>query len=236
MHITPDMYVSSTSSGSDCDAASTASDLVCHEFSQPQVALCLGGAARTFVQPLVWRSIQTNLMQAFGGAVTVLAAIKASDDRGDRRPSHGGLVSTTVAQIRMTLRRLGAADENTIVAEAQTLPGSLTIPACQSGRQRATPLTQRQLDLLDSLAGQLNARRACSLLLRSAEQRRGWRFDYVIFARPDLMWAFAIRPFCLWDLSVSVRKGDWAVMGPRAHADEWLTRNAAEFFEWCALA
>jgi hypothetical protein len=37
--------------------------------SCPLTRRCLAGASRTFEQPLIYRSIKTNLIDAFGGEV-----------------------------------------------------------------------------------------------------------------------------------------------------------------------
>ena len=88
----------------------------------------------------------------------------------------------------------------------------------------------RATDLLRSLTGQLNSRRACARLIQAEESRRGSRFDWVVMARPDLMWYAGIAPFCLWDANATVRKKDWVLVAPRNHADEWLNELPRQFF------
>ena len=143
----------------DCASEYTA-NVVCSSFRTPKVAVCLGGASRTLEQPLLYRTIRTNLIEAFGGDPTVFAALKLDDDRGDRRPAFGGLVETNRQAVLRALQHVGLRrDENAIVSANKTLPNH-RFPTCG----RPSYATEgRARDLFDSLVGQLNSRACASL-------------------------------------------------------------------------
>jgi hypothetical protein len=114
--------------GDMCDAGQRVADLVCYEFVKPLIALCLAGSSRSFTQPLVHRSIQTNLIDAIGGELTVFAAIKAGDGRGDRRPDFGALLNGSVDKWRATLDGMRVPRENTLLADGALQPGQMEVP------------------------------------------------------------------------------------------------------------
>ena len=63
----------------DASTGST-SNLICGGYAAPVVAMCFCGSARTLEQPAVYRSIRTNVMDAFGGSkTTVFASIKLNE-------------------------------------------------------------------------------------------------------------------------------------------------------------
>ena len=66
-----------------CEANALASNLICGAYVRPSVAVCIAGSARTFHQPLVHRTARTNFIEAFGGVITVFAALKLGDERPD---------------------------------------------------------------------------------------------------------------------------------------------------------
>ena len=188
---------------------------MCSGFAPPKVAICFAGAARTLQQPTVYRSIKTNLIDAFGGDTTIFAALKLEDERGDRRPEFGGLIATERDKVMHALHHLGLKrPEHAIVTEAAALPNS-RLPVCgtpsyaQSGRAH---------DLFDSLVGQLNNRHACHDLISAEEERSGSAFVYVIYTRPDLSWPLPLWPHCYWDLGRTQKKWDWVIFLTREDA------------------
>ena len=64
----------------------------------PSVAFCVVGQARGFANPLVWQSIRTNAVGAFGGAADVFVVLKFS---GARRAAQ--LLAEAAAQLRPAL-------------------------------------------------------------------------------------------------------------------------------------
>ena len=163
---------------------------------------------------MVYRSIRTHLVDAFGGDATTFAALKLDDARGDTRPEFGGLVATSEAAVRHALSHIGVSAENRLVTNASALPGA-RFPTC--GRPRYAE-SGRPRDLFDSLVGQLNNRQACHTLISNAERRASFQFTYVIFARPDLSWPAPMRPYCFWDLTRTYHKWDWALLLTRSLA------------------
>ena len=60
-------------------------DLVCAGVKPKRTAVCVGGAARTFGHPVVYRTLKTNVIDALGGIVVPFAYLKLGDDRGTIR-------------------------------------------------------------------------------------------------------------------------------------------------------
>ena len=189
--------------------------------------MCFAGSARTLQKPTLYRTIKTNLIDAFGGDTTVFAALKLEDDRGDRREGFNGLVTTEREKVLHALQHMGLKrPEHAIISEATTLPNSRSpvcgIPAyAQVGRAR---------DLFDSLVGQLNNRHACHDLISAEEVRSGTPFTYVIYSRPDLSWPIPVWPYCYWDLGRTQKKWDWAMFLTREEARRNLEFVANELW------
>ena len=62
-----------------CESEPIAAVLCAGQPRKPHIALCLGGAARTFVQPLVHRSIYEHVIRALGANVVVFACLSSED-------------------------------------------------------------------------------------------------------------------------------------------------------------
>ena len=213
-----------------------AADLVCASYQpRPTVAVCLSGHARTLVQPLVYRTIKGHLVDAFGGDATVVADLKLRDESGEGPLAH---VDADEARVRHALAHIGVADRDTIIRA--TGPPD-TVPPCNAttGMVRFSPTTPQKDErgimvwpthmgssrAYYSLLGQLRNRAHCHALIERAEASRGGgRFDVVMVSRPDLVWSFPVRPYCLWNLSQPLRKHDWFYFLPRREMDAALQR------------
>jgi hypothetical protein len=206
--------------------AESAANLICHEYPRPSVALCLSGSARTFIQPAVHRSIRVNVIDAFGGDLTLFAAIRKDDARGDATLPRAASVHTTVSEVEAVLALMGAERQNVRIAGG--VRHDRETPSCHM--QSIERDGERGPDLLESLAGQLDGRAACMGLIERSERRLRGRFNFIIAMRPDMAWPLPVRPYCFWDLTKSIRKWDWVYMGPRDHADVWLKLAAEDFF------
>ena len=203
---------------------SWASNLVCESHSQrPKVAICLAGAARTLEQPLIFHSIRTNLIEAFGGDVTVFAAVKIPDWVGDTPTSADR--ERQIFRARTALAHLGAMGKRLILTNESQVPSSISPPVCQSSRAK-----DRDKVLFASLVAQLNNRAACHRLISEYEARQGQQFQYVIYTRPDMAWPTAMRPYCFWDRTRVLRQRDYVYMMPRAAATHYLHSVPANFF------
>jgi len=220
------------------------SDMVCAAYPSPRVAVCLAGHARTFQQPLVYRSTRANLIEAFGGNVTVMAALKLEDASGNAaRAKNHGLVDARGSKVAVALQHLGVAAHNLRLRHGNA---TASMPArCNSSfseRSHAGSIAS-----FHSLLGQLESRRACHELVLQAEARDALRFDFIWYARPDMVWPLPVYPYCFWDLKQPLRKHDWAYAIPRSMLDEalkqplerlhacqrtWNTRDTVESHIW----
>jgi hypothetical protein len=212
-----------------CNTNTWASNIVCNNIDPPSVAMCIAGTARTLTQPLVHRTLKTNLIEGFGGNPTLFAAVKTADQRGDTRKKFGGLIDSDQTAVERVLRELGVADINMMVVK-DGFPSD-RMPPISCGYHNGS---DREVDLLRSLVGQLNGKVACNSLILEHEKRQDpsnrWKFDYVIALRPDLSWPQAMKPYCFWDLSKNYRKWDWVFMMTRNQAAQHLEMNPDNFF------
>ena len=207
-------------------------DLVCSfYFPAPQVALCLGGAARTFAHHVVYRTLKANFIDAYGGNLTTFAYLKLEDERGSvledgvsakQGVRVGDTTRADLSSVLYALRHIGV-DE----ARMDLVLGnhSAPAPACGDYTARHDGLGVRNSRAYyKSLLGQIENRKKCYDMVVAHEERTGVRFASVIFARPDLAWPFPIVPWCAHNYFTNRKKQDWIWWLTRADAKEALLR------------
>ena len=199
-----------------------ASNAVCEADARPKVAFCFAGAARTLVQPRIYRSVRSNLIEAFGGDAVIFAAIKLPDHIGDRTSRIA--TSDQRTRVELALSHIGAKGRRVILTNESRLPGSQEPQSC------AKQPRPSERALFDSMVAQLNNRAACHSLIVGWEVRHQSQFQFVIYARPDMVWPVAMRPYCFWDRSKLLRKRDYVYMLPRIEATKLLQEVPSDFF------
>lgn len=196
--------------------------MVCAAFARPRLALILSGAARTLGQPLLHRSIRANVIEAFGGDVTLLARVRITDARGDHaNPRVNALIVPSEAKVRAALAHISSAARR---ARIEVLPRDAPRgpAACWPGSYHPSLLAQAA-ERIESL-----------YLLREDEAASGETHDLVMSTRPDVAWLHALRPHCFWDLETRVRLWDWAWLLPRRDAEAFFTAPSQRLATHCA--
>jgi hypothetical protein len=156
-----------------CSDDTLTSNVICSSFPRPRVALCFAGSARTFEQPAVYRSIKTNLIDAFAGTPTTFAVLKLEDSRLntitalDQIQLQNEVVNTSEARVRIALSHLGVRQQQRLVT-SKVLPGTRS-QSCGRPVFARTPGTNR--NNYDSAMTQLNNRQACHRLIEAEERR-----------------------------------------------------------------
>ena len=241
-------FVTLSASGT-CDDRELTANVVCAEFARPRIAFVFAGAVRTLAQPLVYRTIRTNLIEAMGGDATVFALLKKYDIRWD---PHGDTIkASTPASVASALRHLGVHPRNILM---QNATGS-NLGSCPG----YPPYDSTARGQLASLVGQLDSRRKAYEMILAEEGRAGQRYTHVVYTRPgtflytanciaisttatatatiraaiDLSWPIPVRPYCFWDLARAVRKHDWVWMLPREPDARLALRELPEAFFTC---
>lgn len=198
-----------------CPETGSAADAVCASFgTRPLVALFIVGAARTFSQPLLYLTIRTNLVEAFGGQTTVFVNVKLKDDRGDRRLMYGRLITPSYKD---TLAAVRALDQTAHRVVSRIRPGEWNGPCSDS-----MILKGRRHDLSHSLHQQAMSRAESLEMLLADEARHNITYQTVIFTRPDVAWPLPIRPWCWWPTEIRSRLTDWSWIFPRRDSEVFL--------------
>lgn len=213
-------------------------DLVCSFYlPAPPVALCLGGAARTFAHHIVYRTIKTNFIDAYGGDLTTFAYLKLEDERGSvledgvsggQGVHVGDLTKTDLSAVLYALRHVGVDEANMdIVVGNHSAPE----PACPNYKARHDGTGVRDsAPYWRSLLGQIEARQKCYERIVEHERRTGKRFASVVFSRPDLAWPFPLLPWCYHHYSINRKKQDWIWWLNRDDVEEALHRPYADMY------
>ena len=170
------------------------------------------------------RTIRDNLIRSIGGDVTLFAVLKTDDQtRNDDDQTRNGdkTISPGPARLQRILEEVGGGVQMgpraIIKADDATSRALEVAQACYGN-----PPTNGTLYKLSSAIAQLHSRGECGRLIEADEGRRGSRFDWVVYARPDLMWYASIVPHCLWDTRHTTTKWDWVHISTRERAQRWL--------------
>ena len=203
-----------------CNSLSAADAVCAAAPRRPRVAVCIAGHARTLTQAVVWRTMLTNLLEAFGGEQTRFAFVQVKDAVGNPTSKHP-LNKADDEAVRDVLGKLGVVPSRMYVEHERIVP----YPPCpeynvseRNGLIRDWTESGRRTwgtshEYFESLLGQLESRARCYSTLVAFEARQGHCFDQLIYTRTDLTWPMAVRPHCLW--SACVRKDDWVWLGVR---------------------
>ena len=218
-----------------------------HPRTQLRIAIGLGGLARTFSHPLVYKTLRGHVVDALAGriglrgtgggaSVCVLAALRLEDDRpvtAGGGPGMGATMGRAMhADVRRALNYLSVDDRDVLLRENATVG----VPDCtQSTRDRndTTPTSGKahhptpcasynNACALPTVAGQVWSRRAVYDLVVARELRDGAMFDSILFMRPDVAVIIPLVPACLYlphTLHQSTHYADWFAWLPRVDVD-----------------
>ena len=201
-------------------ASSSVGDLVCAAFPRPRVALFLVGAARTFAQPLLHRTLRTNLIEAFGGEVTLFALIKLLDERGDTNKKANALIEPPESAVRAAIDHLIAAVN--VKRSHIVIGGAALQPACWPGSYHP------------SLLGQAALRFESWRMLLADEATQQQQHDLILYKRPDVAWLQAIQPYCFWEVDAKAKLWDWVWLLPRRDAESFFNAPTRRIASRCS--
>jgi len=185
------------------------SDLLCSNYKRPNVALCLTGSPRTFVNPITHRTIQENLIKAFGGDFKVFMRLH-SQDQSAFQPSSESIddKDLKVAIDSLSPAKVSFVEQNNLL---KCNPNA-EFKECNSYEM--------------ALVGQLRSMQACMEDIEAYEKQENTKFDFVMKTRPDAQWYLPVRPHCMWNFEDvhGYRWIDWANFVKREDAHAALTR------------
>lgn len=168
-------------------------------------ALCLAGQLRTFVQPWVLDHWRLAVLQPLRPSIFVHVSPEGGGTKGE---------TTTTAQLRRVQERLRPVTMR-VFTDEQLLVASNTTEAA-SKRQTATKKLRH-----GGLIGTLALRwEACLADIVQTETLRRFRYDWIVRARPDMVFRCSLPPLRLWPPAASAGKvlvqADYLVAAPRA--------------------
>ena len=220
--------------------------------SIPSVGVCVNGAARTLRLPSVYNSIRCSLLEplrANGRArVVPFAVLTVTETHSADNAFNRGAGTVRIprwhydpalAAIGVTSRISAIREHDWSERELDNLIGrgrcSHVPRAANADRRRAEAIRKMYYVLLAQLA----TTNLCLPLIQSFEERAGWRFDFLMHARPDAMWVRKMPPLAEWAAwagrgivtSSNSSRGhcgaaihDWAAFGKREAMQPWFDR------------
>ena len=204
-----------------CVDDSISSMLCSNSGPPPTIALCVSGAARTFANQLVHRSLLENFIQRIGARVVPMAFLKLNDGRGDERAGFNAKIHAEEDATRGAAAAIGVDEHDLIVKQDSYNPP----PNCSGYAMFGPGHCKDDCDHMEgvsnqqSLLGQLENRAKCFELMEQHEKRTGTRFDWLVVARPDLTWFRPVAPWCLHKVTGYGKiMWDWVWWMPRAAA------------------
>lgn len=206
-------------------AASTSPPRYDAHVKRPYVAVCLGGAARTFVHPQVQRSLKKNVISALDAEVEVFACL-SSDDLCENNLAQKTCLNQNQSAVFDALDNVGAQRQNVRVDRGVCSSAHVPLPDCANYTKEGA-LPSGKYEVADrrgfsynaqSLAKQLGYMKMCYHLVITYEKTHAnIRFAAVLRARPDLLWYRPMLPWRLFDGHTPRHLHDWADFVPREH-------------------
>jgi hypothetical protein len=195
--------------------------MLCRDYPDPpDIAVCLGGSARTLVNQLVHQSLRDNVLHAFGAPTTLFAYLKTKDNRGDERHA-----DADAGLLNRVLSRLGALSTHVDIHAASE---KLEPPRCSNYET----FPADQMEYQASFIAQLQFRHGCHALIAADERLRGRNYSWVLYSRPDLAWYRPVPPWCTIRRAVEagVKRQDWTFLLSRGDADAAMQRPFEDYF------
>ena len=183
------------------------SSMYCDSLKPPHVAVVISGIVRAFTRPLVYWSFKQHVLDALGAPVTAFARLKLGDSGYLRSDDAHTLPAEAVLQVLATVgisasRTLLINDSNADFADCPKYSSHRNGTLRSHIAEHSGVLCSQQY--LSSALGQLESRYFAAELVARDENRTRRKFDWVLFARPDLLWYRPLRPWCFFSSSRSL--------------------------------
>ena len=222
---------------------------LCPAHPPPRVAVCVAGGARTLPRPQVYLTIRRNLIEAFGGRVSVFFHLNRGDSpprvRLPTQPRDYGFAPITVDSaalqapreaLRPLAERINDDDGRQYLASslAATGGGASSIMNGRGECWNQDPYTRVPNHRMRLLLHYANMR-GCYDMVAAAERRRADNalFDWILWTRADVAYYASVPPYCLWNSSFA-----YFSPGPsygRKHPISERVTTADEVHESCMI-
>jgi len=214
-----------------CDSEGADQNLV----SRPKLAVCIGGAVRSFAHKIVYATIKTHLIDALAQTtnVSIFMHLKRTDATAHNYKTADKLFpEATDEEMKLALDHLSPDSYEYIEADAvenDKCPWPLAHGPEAFGKGGAG------LNFANGLINQLDLDNRCMQTIKASEAESGSRFSYIVRTRPDMMWFLPVRPFCMWPAE-GVRFADWAFFLPREQGGDFLEKPHEWYLNQCDKA
>ncbi|GAB5358019.1 hypothetical protein AAMO2058_000422800 [Amorphochlora amoebiformis] len=167
--------------------------------SNPLVAVCMVGNARTLPTLGVYRRIRSNFLDSISKRTLLFMYIKLNDAPFKEQPKHGGFKVTPVKEDDLipVIRHLRPVSVTMkLQTEGGRNLGEDSNPKCKFTVQAANRTKQNAFYVGRYLAryiGQMHAMKECYKSVMDFEKMSGIKFDAIAKIRPDVTWIYPVK-------------------------------------------
>jgi len=158
--------------------------------TDPLLAICMVGAARTLPKPRVYRTIKRNCIDTLSRNSVLFTHLKLWDDETKHQEIFGGYspIENTDRSIQKALRHLQSVEiDLDRTRRNDTNPNCiLTSEQARKTRQPDTFVGRNR----PRFVGHMKATHKCYRAVEDYEKRHNLSFDAVVKIRPDVVWFF----------------------------------------------
>jgi len=205
--------------------------------NEPRVGYCINGLARSFVLPMVYKSIRPNLIEAYGGEPVVFASMTTTEKHSAAKTYTG--------------HSQASPNESDVLGSLGEMKQDSFLPAFRQAVKALNPVdialepdvTRDELTeikshlrcganhhLSDSLISQLVHSSKCWQMIEKYEVQTQTKFDLLVYLRPDATWYKPVAHYSdleAWPEGTLVANSggkDHAVFGNRTAMKHWFNR------------
>lgn len=157
------------------------SDILCESYPRPNVAYCLIGLSRTFSSKNVYVTLRKNMIEGFGGNASLFISLQVSNDNE----------LETLSPALLYLKDLIV--DHSIYYDKQTKKFDKNANASLGSIYFEDP------NYVNKVLAQYDNVKRCYESVENYEKKSGFKFDWIMKVRSDVVYFQAVPPFCLYN-------------------------------------
>lgn len=186
----------------------------------PTFALVVSGVARSFIQPIVYRSFRENIIDALGLKIISFARLKLNDINWKSDHVYERFtLQNDVEKIQNAISHLGISPSNVKIINNT----DITFANCtkySSFHKNYSKIRNMRPSYLYAFLGQLESRFEGIQMVRHYENKNDILFKWVLYSRADALWYRPLRPWCFFlsekvSEKIMYHRHDFAFLIPR---------------------